>query len=743
MVYTDKTGKRFGRFTAVWAVLSAASVLLGSCPALFQEKVAMPAVRATGSLGELLITEEKPEITGLPPPSQVFVEDRQSAVRIKVSWTPVAGALYYHIDRAAMEKGLDGAYPEPKEENFDFLARVYSPSYTDYVLDDPQRDSPEYEQRFYYRISTGSVEWEPSESSAPLWGSLLPPVRGVKASLGTREGMVEIVWNQVDKAAAYEIYRADSESSVMEYRGRRLGSQNMFQNRINDATEAGKELYYWVYALASSGEKSVRSNSAMGYSQITGSPSMPGNLKLQSGYSLGASASEIKLAWDPSSAGGEIKYVVFRYSQDDDTLVRLTPQPAGSLEGTADTFWVDSGDLNAGIYYYYLVQALTMDGSKILKSGMDRDMAFRAFVLSPPSSMEALKVSSTVTIRWKAAINDDAAPVSYSYEIEGAPAQNGPWTVVDTVSVFSVDADGIITKTGVLPSPFYRIVTVNGSVKSNPGAVFAPAPDPAVMVDVSRSRYLSDVVPNSRGVYPVVINWKKPDADNPAAYRLYRSESRDSGFRPVTETPIPASTGSGGQFTFTDINSSARPGKYYYYRVLSLNEMGQGSFYSETRAGYGALTPETFFGEFIATMNNSLNKLINMNKAGAMDKLGDENKHGSAGGTVFYDTPDSLVSAIPPFTIYIRYENYADYYIENNIALGPYIVLNGNSDTRVDSTSGNGQMQGTITVSGMYGGTVNYDNIVIKGQAAAGGYYLVSPNGLSSTAQIDWTKGKR
>jgi hypothetical protein len=735
--------KRLSRFAVLWAALSLGFVLLGSCAGMFQEKIAMPAARGTGSLGDLLIAEEKPEITGLPPPVQVFVEDRQSAVRIKVSWTPVTGALYYHIGRAVMKKGLDGAYPEPREEDFDFLARVYSPSYTDHVLNDPQWDSPEYEQRFYYRISSGSAELEPSETSAPLWGSLLPPVRGVKATLGTREGMVEITWDPVDKAAAYEIYRADSETAVMEYRGRRLGSQNVFQNRISNSMEAGKELYYWVYAFASSGEKSIRSNSAMGYSQITGSPSAPENLRLQSGYSLGVSVSEIKLAWDPSSAGGEVKYVVFRYSQSDDTLVRLTPPSAGSLEGTADTFWVDAGGLKTGIYYYYLVQAVTLNGSKILKSGMNRDMAFRAFVLSPPSSMEALKLSSSVTVKWKAAINDDNAPISYTYEIEGASAQSGPWAAVDTVSGFSIDADGIITKTGVAPYPFYRIITVNGSVKSDPSAVFAPAPDPPVITGVSRARYFSGAVPNSRGVYPVVISWKKPDADNPAAYRLYRSESRDSGFRPVTETTIPASAESGGQFSFTDINSSARPGKYYYYRVLSLNELGQGSFYSETHVGYGALTPETFFEEFIKTVNSSLNKLVNMNKAGAMDKLGDENKPGTAGGTVFYDTPDSLLSAVPPFTIYIRYENYADYYIENDSALGPYLILNGNSDTRVESTNGNGQMQGTITVSGMYGGTVNYDNIVIKAQAAAGGYYLVLPGGFPASAQVDWTKGKR
>jgi hypothetical protein len=715
--------------------------LLGACADMFQGKIPMPEVRGTGSLDDLLVVAVTPEITELSPPAQVVVEDRQSATRIKVSWSAVKGAIYYQLDRAVVEQGLDGAYPEPREEDFEFLSKVYGVSYLDYLLSDPQRDSPEYKQRFYYRLSSGSADLEPAGTSDPLWGSLLPPVPGVRATLGTREGMVELSWTLVDKAAAYEIYRADSETSAMEYRGRRLGGQDMFQNKIT-GTDEGKEFYYWVYALADSGEKSIPSNAAMGYSQIAGSPSMPENPGLKAGYSLGSSTTEIKLAWGASSAAGEVKYVVFRYNQNDDTLVRLTPRPAGVLEGTVNTYWDDNIGLEPGIYYYYLIQAVTLDGSRTLKSGMDRSLAFRAFVLSPPSSAEAIKASPFTTLRWKAAINDDLAPIPYDYRIEGAPASTGPWTTVDTLYNPPAGGDGIITKTGVPPYPFYRIITVNGGAESDPGAVFAPSPDAAVMTDVSQARYLDGSGPNGEGVYPVAVSWQKPDADTPAAYRVYRSENRDAGFRAIG-ADIPASAGPGGQFTFVDQNSSARPGKYYYYRVLSLNELGQGSFYSETRVGYGILTPERFFAEFIRTANNSLNKLVNMNKPGATDKLGDEKKDGTVSGTVAYDSPDSVLSAIPPFTIYLTYANYADYYIESNSALGPYVILNGNSDTRVTSTSGNGQMQGTITVGGMYGGTVNYDNITITSQVAGGGYYLVQPAGFPSAAQVDWTKGKR
>jgi hypothetical protein len=368
-------------------------------------------------------------------------------------------------------------------------------------------------------------------------------------------------------------------------------------------------------------------------------------------------------------------------------------------------------------------------------------------VLSPPSSAEALTDSGGVTLRWRPAINDTENPSPYEYRVEGSSDKNGPWTTFLTETNPPAGGDGLITKTGVTSQSFYRIITVNGGVESQPGGVFAPSPDPAKLTSVSQGLYLSNANPNSKGVYPVLVSWTKPDADTPAAYAVYRSENPESGFRRITETPVPASAGSGGSFSYTD-GGAATVGKYYYYRVLSLNELGQGSLYSETRIGYGALTPEVFFGEFIKTMNNSLDtKLVNMNKPGAMDKLGNETKTGTISGTVDYKTPSTTEAAGAALSggdifIEIHYTDYADYYIEKNSALGRYVILDGDSNTRTKS-SGDGKMEGTIAVSGMYKGTVNYNNIEIKSQVAAAGYYLVTPDGFPSAAQVGWEKGKR
>jgi hypothetical protein len=69
----------------------------------------------------------------------------------------------------------------------------------------------------------------------------------------------------------------------------------------------------------------------------------------------------------------------------------------------------------------------------------------------------------------------------------------------------------------------------------------------------------------------------------------------------------------------------------------------------------------------------------------------------------------------------------------------------------------NGTMDGTVTVQGMYPGSVVYDNIKIKGGAAGGGTYGVTRNlslykddgsmdaGKTEniTVQADWTWGEK
>ena len=206
---------------------------------------------------------------------------------------------------------------------------------------------------------------------------------------------------------------------------------------------------------------------------------------------------------------------------------------------------------------------------------------------------------------------------------------------------------------------------------------------------------------------------------------MYRSTSADSGFRKITDTAVT-------DCEFVDKNDTAKAGKYYYYRVLALNELEQGNNYSETKVGYGALTHEQYILEFNKTILSSQKKLTLMHKP-STSALGTEEYQGDISGKVYYE------AKLPGFSarIIIEYTDYADSYIDNNKELGPYFVLTGNSNTSAN-TSANGTMDGTINCTGMYPGSVSYDGIEIKGGDAGGGTYGVKPAGFEKK-DVSWT----
>jgi fibronectin type 3 domain-containing protein len=721
-------------------------LFFAGCADIFQDKIPVNPedTNPDGSLAVLLNPPQEEVIAELPPPAQLFVDDGGSPTGIRLSWTAVGGASSYVVERAVIEPLTDGdgaiSYPLPEEEHFDVLDPfVYAPAYTDKIIDNPRQDSPEYLRRYYYRVRAENVgaKLEPSGPSESRMGTLFGPPRNVKAGLGISTTEIALVWSPVNRAAAYTVYRSDYESGASPYRIDRV-SGSRYRNIISE-DEQGREYYYTVTAENSSGAVSVSSSLAMGFALMAGAPEAPENVRLAPGSGRGNHLDQIAIEWDAVPEASY--YAVYRYSSADSALTRLTDK-------TTQTAWTDAKQLKTGVYYYYQVQAIAEEEGKVLKKSGFSTNEVEGFILSPPATAEALKSEGgIISVNWKSALGRAAEQAGYSYEIYGDNSRNGDFAslAVFVAAPATVHSDGYIHADNVPAYSFYRIVTVNGSIKSQPGEIFAPPPKAALILDASKRANLSGQSPNSSGIYPVRITWKKPDGDTPSAYRVYRSLSPDTGFQAIPTTSpilIPASAESGGEFSYVDNNITAKPGIFYYYRVLSLNILGQGKYYSETKQGYGALTHDQFFREYVKTVNSSLGKLINMNKPGSTDKLGDETKTGTISGTIAYDTPDSVLSAVPPFNIYITYTDYADFYINKDSSLGAYFVLNGQSNTKVTNMSGNGSMFGTVTASGMYPGTVSYGNIIITGQVANGGTYTVHPDNFPE-AEVSWTLGQR
>ncbi len=731
VVNMTKTAMR-GFLTAAFCIFGSAALLTG-CADFFQDKVPMGSAN-NASLGDVVVGTEV--ITQLPPPAQVSVSRGNSPSAVLLSWSSVSGAVSYCLERAVVTaRNSSGGFDEPSEEEFSTInSRIYGTSYTDIILSDPDYGADEYSYGYFYRVSAENTreKYDSSEFTEPRCGWLFPPPSAVKADLGQSATEIKVVWDKVTNASWYEIYRSTDPSGIGPVRvGRVAGNQCWFKNAIGEKDQ-GIEFYYIVYA-GNSSTKSVSSSVALGYAIVSGSPTRPGNVAVVAGSGRGDSLASISVTWSPVVAETDISYSVYRTSSSDSSFTLLSPS-------VSSTGYTDSSGLEPGVYYYYQVQAWTIDPETAQKvkgpmsdSGPSSAAPAEGFILGPPSAIASLKDGSGVhTLRWTISTGSDAERANWSYAIYGDSSEAGAFsTLVEKVSPSSLTVadDGWYERAMATSYPFYKIRTVNAAgLESAPSAITAPAPFAAEGVSVSRHAYI-DADPNTSGVYPVKIEWSKPSSDDPAGYLVYRSTKADSGFRQVTEEPITA-------LSYVDDNPVAKAGKRYFYKILTINTLSQGSNFSAPAYGWGALSHEQYMREYNKTVMGSQGKLTLMHKTDDMAKLGSETVSGAISGTLAYNAAVQGLGA----RVKMHYENYADLYIESaDTALGPVFRITGDTNTTA-SMDASGTMDGTVACEGMYPGNVYYDNIKIKSGAAGGGTYGIQPEGFPRR-EVDYTVG--
>ena len=262
---------------------------------------------------------------------------------------------------------------------------------------------------------------------------------------------------------------------------------------------------------------------------------------------------------------------------------------------------------------------------------------------------------------------------------------------------------------------------------------------------------------NKNEVYPVLITWDAPKDGADGGYDIYRSTKADSGFKKVDSV-------SKDKKYYIDSYATAKSGIMYFYKVVSLNSLGQGrksntpeNDIEHNARGYGAITREQWFREYNKNIASSQKKLTLMHNPSDLDKVGSESVKGNISGTLGYNAKVAGLGA----EITMPYTNYADHFISDDSTLGIKFILDGNTDT-TSNMSANGHMHETVHcfsrtidvtdaaqiekafenlsepakntikntgdknyLCGMYPGYAIYNNLEIKGGAAGGGYYLV------------------
>ena len=483
----------------------------------------------------------------------------------------------------------------------------------------------------------------------------------------------------------------------------------------------------------------------MGYSAKEGAPSAPGGLTVTNAKAK--SLHSLSLSWNATGTGN-ITYSLYRTSSEESVYTLV----CSNLTGTT---FEDKSALKTGLKYYYYVQAIETKNDEKLKSPFSKTGPGTAeeavgWLLSPPSNCEVedSKDLEKINLRWTPSVGYES--VEYLYNIYASDSLTGEYVLLDNcekipASSLTLGDDGYYSLE-LKRMPFYKISAFNNlneAMESDQSYAVAPsphAPEAVVASKTSALDGLNNYEPNTNGVYPVKITWKAPNGETPYGYYIYRSTKPDSAFRKISDAPV-----TGTSLEYIDTNETARPGTFYYYKVVSLNILMQGknsNVQSGDSCGYGALTRDQWFREYNKTVKKSQTKLTLMHK-GSTDALGSESAKGDISGSLSYNASMAGLGA----RILMHYDNYADYYAANNSEFGIYFLLTGDSNTTANM-SANGTMDGTnrAAVSGMYPGYAKYDKLEIKGGGAGGGYYIVctqdkSGNTVLNEGNVDWTVG--
>lgn len=636
----------------------------------------------------------------------------------------------------------------------------------------PQFDTP---KGHTYTLTTGNNNgylFAPPTTTSATNGESITLPSGAKSDVFSQ---IVIKWDEVPGAAYYMVYKSSDVSGsgasvIQDSNGNVQRKSTTFVDTISEENQ-GKTFAYMVRAVTIKGELSCLTNVAQGFAKQRGAPEPPDNIKLKN--PIAEEAGGVTIQWkavtNDDADNQTLKYHIYRRRSTDGFS---SSEKIAELNDTV-TEYTDGNGLKAGVIYNYLIQTIITkkaDGST-LKSAFSNTAnqivdntgkrvinpnRVVGFLLTPPTSAEAVDRGDKRIIRWMAAAGHDylGEGSSFDYEIWAKDSADGSFsqklaTTKGTAGTTGTYTDGAKTTkfddTGYLTyelaadgkHPFYMMRTTKGSNASENGDTFAPSPKAPTNVTASKTakfpeyRFIDDSQaggPNAKDhsananeVFPVKITWKAPENEVVASYEVRRGKSRTGSFSslakgigagnpPTGPDPDWGYDDATQTYFYIDKNLTAKAGQIFYYKVFSKNMFGGGNlsntFSDGTAAdteedkkarGYGALTRERWFAEFNRTSNtNSHKKMKLLNAKPDTAKLGSETTMGDKMGKVTYKASLAGLGA----HIVIEFIKYCDFTVKGyeNEPLY-YFVLSGNTNSDCNMSS-NGEMSGTMVALG-------------------------------------------
>ena len=685
-----------------------------------------------------------------PMATKSYYEDR-----IVVSWSAVAGADYYSLERAEFS-----VTPTQADVARAAWTPIYDyPSALRYEDDDADLRPGYY---YAYRVTAHTyVGMQSGETSTMCYGSLLSAPDVIEATKGVDTARITLTWTQMPGVEKYYVYSSDNSDTVaigdlvatvpQIDSGEPNGYSNSYSYVVPQA-DLGKNLYFSVAASGGNGSVSNdRSPVTSGYTRVIGAAATPEVDDVTKGDSIDGIV--VRWAKDPLETEDDpITYTVTRsYPGSSETVIFPTyPGEELPFDEASQTYYIqDPGDIRENVVYTYSIVAQN-------NTGMSQANVQTAYLLSPPQELTFTpkEDGSGFDIGVTLPVGADEAETQWEYEVTITRQEGEPETRTFSQSdlenfEFSVTAKSVDDPAYKDEIRCFEVRTVNpgassasrsGELKSRSSIVTTIDGIPDTPTITASSNRRSLMTANGNGVFPVELTLSVPDESyKPADYVITRTG---------VEGGIAAQGDGAMEFITSDStyydNDGTRVGQVYTYTAVARDALGRESGQSDPVDGYGAITGEAYIDAFEAHLlkpwespdlhpdyvsggKSSIWGYISQQGMGSLGSatVGGESLVGNCGapagssGTITYNAVAQGIGGNVSFS-YTRYYSEApthfdlDFYLSESAGYSMVVSLSGSG-----TVSG-----GPFRIGGMYPGVIDFGGLSVSNNAFTGRYSI-------------------
>lgn len=348
-------------------------------------------------------------------------------------------------------------------------------------------------------------------------GNTLAACEAPTLTISTSNGVV-LSWNAVEGAASYQVYRTTGSNTDFDKIATVTGTTYKDTSAV-----VGTKYYYKVRAIGTNGSYGKFSYEKAAKAKCAAPVVTAGN---------NASTGKITLKW--KAVKGASKYEVHRATSKTGTYNKLYTTTGTSMTNTS---------ANPGYSYYYKVRAIDKNG---VKSNFSKIVDCTCKCAAPV--VKATNVASTGKIKLTWSDVTGAA----KYEIYRATSKTGNYTKIYTTTGTS------LTNTSTTPGKtyYYKIKAISARTNKADSEFSAVAyrtcdcARPNVKITLSNG--------HPKLTWAAVIGADK--------YIVYRATSKTGKYTKITTT-------TGRSY----INSNAKSGRTYYYKVVAVSNLSTGA----------------------------------------------------------------------------------------------------------------------------------------------------------------------